>query len=199
VARFRSRALGLVLIAGALLVAFISRGLWLRFLGEALVRSDPPARADAALVLGGDYTGNRILKACEVARQGYVPRIFVSGPEGHYGFFESDLAIRFAVERGCPASWLVGLPNEAHSTREEAEVLLPELRRRGVRSLLIVTSDYHTRRARRIFEPQSAGVRLRFVAAPDRYFRARAWWRTRQGQKTVFFEWSKTLATAVGL
>jgi hypothetical protein len=40
---------------------------------------------------------------------------------------------------------------------------------------------------------------MRTVAAPDEFFRAESWWRSRQAQKTVFMEWSKTVATAIGM
>jgi hypothetical protein len=36
------------------------------------------------------------------------------------------------------------------------------------------------------------------VTAADEYFKADSWWRDREAQKTVFFEWSKTIATALG-
>jgi hypothetical protein len=40
---------------------------------------------------------------------------------------------------------------------------------------------------------------MRTVAAPDQFFRPDSWWRNREAQKTVFFEWSKTVATALGI
>jgi hypothetical protein len=40
---------------------------------------------------------------------------------------------------------------------------------------------------------------MRTVTAPDEYFHPDSWWRSREGQKTVFFEWSKTVATALGI
>jgi hypothetical protein len=39
---------------------------------------------------------------------------------------------------------------------------------------------------------------MRVVAAPDENFQEGSWWRNREAQKTVFFEWTKTLATALG-
>ena len=81
--------------------------------------------------------------------------------------------------------------------------MFAELRRRHVRSFLLVTSDYHTARARRIFlaaeRAMGGGPAMRTVAAPDQFFRPDSWWRNREAQKTAFFEWSKTVATALGL
>jgi uncharacterized SAM-binding protein YcdF (DUF218 family) len=203
VARRRS-ILSRFLIALAI-VAFllaISYRLWLPMIGRALVHDDGPSQADIAVVLGGDYWGHRIETAGMLVRRGYVPKVLVSGPPGFYGLHESGLAIPYAVGKGFPAEWFEAFPNETSSTREEAGVLVPELIRRGAHRVLIVTSDYHSARARRIFlateKALGGGPKLRFVAAPDQYFRADSWWRTRESQKVAFFEWWKTVGSAIG-
>ncbi|HXG34846.1 MAG TPA: YdcF family protein [Bryobacteraceae bacterium] len=178
----------LIVAAGAL-----THGWWLAALGGFLVRADPPGRAELAVVLAGDWWGNRILKAGELVRRGYVPRALVSGPDGAYGYHECDLAIPFAVRRGFPEHWFVHLHHRGYSTREEAQAVLPELRRRGIRSVLIVTSDYHTRRAGAIYRSLAPDLQIRVVAAPDAFFRADTWWQTRQGRKQWFYEALKTV------
>ena len=191
-------ALAILLAAGVL-----ARSLWLPALGYALVHDDGPAKADLVVVLGGDYYGRRILKGAELVRQGYAPAALVSGPAGFYGAYECDLAIPFAVRHGYPPEYFIPFPNQALSTREEASLALPELRRRNVRSFLLVTSDYHTARAARLFRAAlraaGGGPAMRVVAAPDEFFRPDSWWRSRQAQKTVFAEWCKTIASAFGI
>jgi uncharacterized SAM-binding protein YcdF (DUF218 family) len=195
--RLKLLAACLVVAAGAIL----SRSLWLQWLGYALIHDDGPAKADIAVVLAGDTWGHRIEKAAELIREGYIPAALISGPPG-YGLHESDYAIAYAVRQGFPAQWFIAMPHSALSTREEARVVLAELRRRNVRSFLLVTSDYHTARARRTFlaveRDMGGGPAMRTVAAPDEYFRPDSWWRNREAQKTVFFEWSKSVATALG-
>ena len=88
---------------------------------------------------------------------------------------------------------------QAHSTREEAGVIVADLRRRGVHRFLLVTSDFHTARAGRIYRAAAPDLDVRVVAAPDRYFRADGWWRNREGQKVFLMEWMKTVANAVGI
>ena len=78
-------------------------------------------------------------------------------------------------------------------------MILPELRRRNVRSFLLVTSDFHTARAGRIFRSSARDLEMRVVAVPDEHFRRASWWRTAEGVRIVFTEWSKTLATAAGI
>ena len=202
----RLRSFRLTLLAACLVLAavlILGHSLWLPWLGYALVHDDGPAKADIAVVLAGDYSGNRIEKAAELVREGYVPAALISGAPGFYGLHESEYAIAYAIRKGFPAQWFIALPHTALSTRDEAPFVLAELRRRNARSFLLVTSDYHTARARRIFlaagRAMGGGPDMRTVAVPDQYFHPDSWWRNREGQKTAFFEWSKTLANALGL
>ena len=189
-----------VCILIVLALAFATHSLWLAALGRVLVRDEGPAHADMVLVLAGDFYGNRILRAAELVRQGYAPKVLVSGPRLIYGLYECDLAIPFAVQHGYPANWFIRAPNEAHSTREEAASILGNLRRLGVHRFLLVTSDYHTARAARIFRAAARrDFDIRVVAAPDPYFRPDDWWRNREGEKIFFEEWSRTLANLLGI
>lgn len=198
---FRLKLLAACLVLAA--AAILSRSLWLPVLGYALVHDDGPAKADIAVVLAGDQVGHRIEKAAELIREGYVPAALISGSPGYWGLHECDFEIAYAVRQGFPARWFIALPHSALSTRDEAPIVLGELRRRNVRSFLLVTSDYHTARARRIFlaaeRAMAGGPTMRTVAVPDQFFRPDSWWRNREGQKTVFFEWSKTVASALGI
>jgi uncharacterized SAM-binding protein YcdF (DUF218 family) len=191
----------IVLFAIAATLALTSSW-WLPALGWALVRDEGPAKADLAVVLGGDFWGNRIVKGGELVRQGYVPAALVSGPPGVYGQHESDLEIAYAVRQGYPSQYFIAFPDEARSTQDEAVMILPELQRRHVRRVLVVTSDYHSRRAARVFRAEErtlgGGIEIRMVATPDQEFHPDSWWRSRQGQKIAFMEWSKTLSSAIG-
>ena len=203
--RRRRSKTGIFVLALAVLLAAaaLARSWWLPALGYALIHDEGPAKADLIVVLAGDPYGLRILKGAELVRQGYAPAALVSGAAGFYGAYECDLAIPFAVRHGYPPEYFIPFPNQALSTREEAGLALPELRRRNVRSFLLVTSDYHTARAARLFRAalraSPGGPAMRVVAAPDEFFRPDSWWRSRQAQKTVFTEWCKTIASAFGI
>jgi uncharacterized SAM-binding protein YcdF (DUF218 family) len=199
------RPLGLLFTISFLalgVVAWLLHPVWLPFFGRILVRNDGPAPSDFAVVLGGDYTGNRIAKAAELVRAGFVPRVLVSGPPGFYGVRESDLAIAFIVRKGFPAEWFIASPNQALSTSDEARSILSDLRRRDAHSYILVTSEYHSARAARVFQAAAREMgytpAMRVVASRNYFFRSDTWWRDREGQKAVFLEWSKLLSSAVG-
>lgn len=167
--------------------------------GTFLIAADTPAHADAAFVFAGDATCGRILRASELVAAGWTKRIFVSGPDRVYGVNEADLAIDCAVRSGRPREWFLPLYTDASSTREEVAAALPQLRAAGVRSLLAVTSDYHTRRAGTLLRQAAGdGISVRMIATPERRFVPDRWWQTRDSAEVLFYEWVKTVVTALG-
>ena len=195
----RSRKRLSLILAILVVGAALTHSLWMGLLGAYLIHADQPARADYAVVLAGDFYGHRVEAGGDLVRQGFVRKALVSGPRGCYGMAESDLAVNFAVNKGYPADYFIKFPNNATSTRDEARLLVPELRRLGARSFLLVTTDYHTRRAGRYFRQEAGGLDMRVIAAPDEFFRWDSWWHNREAQKTVYIEWSKTLASLFGM
>jgi uncharacterized SAM-binding protein YcdF (DUF218 family) len=198
-ALFRHHPLRWTIPLLAILTIALASPLWLRAAGNFLVRDETPFHGDMLVVLAGDDHGNRILKAAELARRGFAPQILVSGPYCCYGNVESDLAIAFAVRKGYPAEWFVSFPIHDTSTATEVPDIVRELERRRVGRFVVVTSNYHTRRTAEIFRRHVPADRFRVVAAPDWAFRPEDWWRSRDGRKQAFLEWTKTLATWVGL
>ena len=128
-----------------------------------------------------------------------APQVLVSGPSGIYGSHECDLAIPYAVQAGYPESYFLHGENEARSTVEEAAAMVPQLVRLNVKHVLLVTSDFHTRRSGRIFRATAPGLKFTVVAARGSEFSADGWWRNRQGRKIAFNEWTKTIAEWFGI
>jgi len=189
----------LVIACAAVVLAYVCRSVWLPVPGRFLVRAEAPDRAEVAVVLAGVYYGHRIVKAAELANSGYVKKVLVSGPSGAYGHYECDLAIEFAVAKGYPKELFIPVPNLSRSTREEAIIMLDELRRMGVHKFLVVTSNFHTRRTGAIYRSLARDMEFRVVAAPDEYFNPENWYQIREARKVLFFEWVKTLAEWVGM
>jgi uncharacterized SAM-binding protein YcdF (DUF218 family) len=152
----------------------------------------------ALLVLGGDDYGTRIIKAAELAQAGYAPYVLVSGPVKLLGH-ESDATIEYARRQGFPDSLFRPLPNNADSTRSEAQFIGSYLRAHGLNRILLVTSNFHTRRAAWLMRHENPGLQVDVVPAPDPRFTPNAWWKSRTGQKTFLIEWIKTVATWLGL
>jgi uncharacterized SAM-binding protein YcdF (DUF218 family) len=186
----------LILFACVAAGAYAGRHVWLPEIALFLIEDHPPEKAEIIVVLAGDGYGRRILRAVELVEQGYAPRVLVNGSAEFYGLNESQAAIEFAVQRGAPRRVFEAFPNEAKSTIEEAKIVDDELTRQGVSKALVVTSDFHTRRSRSLFAARGSGkVKYVFVASAYPEFDPEAWWHSRQGVKTLFLEYLKTVYT----
>jgi uncharacterized SAM-binding protein YcdF (DUF218 family) len=183
-----------VLICVLILLPAIFSSAILAALGAFLVHSGQPQTADIILVIGGDYTGERILKAAELERDGYAPTVFVSGGGSMYGFHEAELAVAFVQDHGYTAEKFIQFRYPASSTVDEAMHVIPELRAIGVHRYLLVTSPEHTARAGRVFRRVAPDLDVRVVAAPSPVWNGGRWWATREGRKTWLMEASKTVA-----
>lgn len=168
--------------------------------GGFLIVDDGPRKADAIVVLGGDDLGTRIVKGAQLEKAGYAPYVLVSGPPYLLGH-ESDITIEYAVRQGFPPSLFRSVPlplDAAESTRSEAIYLGDYLKKDGVHSILLVTSNFHTRRARYLWRQANPWLTIAVEAAPDRFFAPETWWKSRAGKKTFLYEWMKTIATWAG-
>ncbi len=184
----------LILLAAAAVAGYATRLTWLEAMSSLLVVSHTPEPADIVVVLAGGTDGQRLLRAVELVEQGYAPRILVDGAGEFYGLEEAAMAVDFAVKRGASPPILDPFPIEADSTYVVVKTVDQELARRGIHKALVVTSNYHTRRARNLFERLTSGkVKYLIIAAPAVEFKPDGWWRTREGKKTLVLEYLKTV------
>jgi uncharacterized SAM-binding protein YcdF (DUF218 family) len=90
---------------------------------------------------------------------------------------------------------------DVDSTEDEANALVACISTRGLRSVVVVTSDYHTRRAGIIFRKtirrQQVDVQLSVYGVTDPVFRSAGWWRERRSAKTWLMEVTKLCSTLV--
>lgn len=170
----------------ALLIALLANG------GRMLV-VDAPEPSDVILVLAGE-TDRRPAKGLQLLDQGYGRIVIIDVPAAAmiYHFSQVELAQKYveglpraAAVRICP---IVGL-----STRDEAHDVEKCLAGVEGRRILIVTSEYHTRRALSIFRHEVQGKSFSMAAARDEREYGTAWWRRREWAKTFLAEWERLL------
>jgi uncharacterized SAM-binding protein YcdF (DUF218 family) len=162
----------------------------LRLAGGVWVVDDPPQASDAIVMLGDDnYNADRASRAAQIFKAGYAPRIIVSGRYLRPYASIAELEEHDLIDRGVPQAAIVRFAHHADNTREETTAISQVLASHGWKRILLVTSNYHTRRSRylaeRVFPP---GTVLRVVAAPDSDYDPLSWWRTRNGLKIFAHE-----------
>jgi uncharacterized SAM-binding protein YcdF (DUF218 family) len=166
-------------------VFYFARGPILRFVAESWIVEDPLSRADAIIVLSDDnFYADRATHAADLYRHGMAPIVVASGRRLRPNAGIAELMEHDLIERGVPKDKILRLSHNAENTREEAETTAQQALERKWRSVIVVTSNYHTRRARYIFShvfpPQTL---VRVSGAPDGDFDPDHWWQTRKSLK----------------
>jgi hypothetical protein len=174
----------LVLIFGGVLLAAL-----VVTSGRFLVINQP-RKSDVMVVLAGE-TDQRPARGLALLDQGYAPRLILDVPAEARIYQWNQLEIARNYVEGLPQAGAIAVcPIYGHSTKDEAQDVSRCLRGIGARSVLLVTSDYHTRRALSIFErvsPADYSVAAVFDASEFGV----QWWRHREWAKVNFDEWLK--------
>ena len=190
---------GRTLVVGILILTAILLLRWqasLSYLGGYLVDIDLAQPADLILVLGGDFLGPRVIEAAELAKRGYAPVVLLSSPPYATGT-EGDWTIPFLVQRGYRSDNLEVFAHTAHSTIAEANALRGELTRRGVKRVILVTSNYHSRRAAIVFRLFCPGINFISAPAPDPHYHIDGWWNDASSRQLFLSEWTKILGSVL--
>jgi uncharacterized SAM-binding protein YcdF (DUF218 family) len=171
-------------------VLYAARRPLLRLAGESWVVEDPLQQSDALLLLGDDnFFADRATRASELYRQKLAPVVVASGRRLRPSAGVAELMEHDLIERGVPKDRIIRFPQDADNTREEAQALRALVVEKNWHSVIVVTSNYHTRRARYIFErifPDSVAVRV--ASARDGGFDPEHWWENRKSLKLFMGE-----------
>lgn len=186
------RLAALLFLALVLVVLFFFRFSLMAAAGRWLVVSDPLAPANAIIQLSGDdYEADRAAHAAQLYKAGWAPVVVASGSQIRPYLSEADLEKRDLEADGVPANAILPLRQHDLYTLQEARDVLVLCREQKWTRVIVVTSNYHTRRSRYIFRhvfPDSIVVRV--SPAPDSGFQTDGWWKTRLGTKTFAREYA---------
>jgi len=179
------------------LVLYLIRRPILRFVAESWIIEDPLDKADALIVLGDDnFYADRATRGVQLFREGKAPVVVASGRRLRPNAGIAELIEHDLVERGVPKDKIVRFTHDGDSTLEEAEGLRRMAKERKWRKVIVVTSNYHTRRARYIFRrvfPQ--GIAVSIASTRDGDFDPEHWWETRKSIKELTREFAGMLET----
>lgn len=184
------KLLFLIFLVVFVAILYLARHPILRFAGDFWIVDETPQVSDVIVILSDDnYGADRATKAAQLFRSGMAPHILASGRllrpyAGIAELMEHDLKAL-----GVPANAIVPVTHRATNTREEAIADAQAISAHGWKKVLLVTSNYHTRRANYIFERAlPAGTELRVISAPDSEYDPNTWWHTRNGLKRFLYE-----------
>jgi uncharacterized SAM-binding protein YcdF (DUF218 family) len=181
----KSLALLFLLAFGGLI--YLVRAPILRFVGENWIVEDPLERSDAILVLSDDnFYADRAQRAAELYRRGMAPVVVASGRRLRSYAGIAELMVHDLAERGVPKDKIEAFAQDADNTKDEARALALLASKRKWRSVIVVTSNYHTRRSRYIFRHVfPSATRVLLASAPDGDFDPENWWQHRKSLKEL--------------
>jgi uncharacterized SAM-binding protein YcdF (DUF218 family) len=182
--RKRIRLWTVALVLTAMLLVFAANA------GRLLV-VDAPEPSDVILVLAGE-TDHRPARAVQLLEQGYARRVVIDVPAEAMIFGSSEVQLAEKYAQGSPQAAAIRIcPIEGLSTRDETHDAAKCLVSEGGHRILIVTSEFHTRRALSIFRHELRGYSFSVSKARDEAEFGTRWWTHREWAKTCLGEWEK--------
>ncbi|WP_320175087.1 YdcF family protein [Maridesulfovibrio sp.] len=191
----------LLTLIGALTVAGMLAAAVLFFFAPVLLQQeDKLEKAEAIVVLGGHYY--RPLYAADLYNEGYAPRILASKPVitpeieavrdlGIHFPYQWEVFRDVLLKKGVPAEKIEFFGKANISTLDEAKNLKEKLTPQ-IKSVILVTSPMHTRRAGIIFrEILPPDVKIIVVGTPYEVTPDK-WWTNFRAAPFVVLEVAKT-------
>lgn len=191
--------INLALILLVILVA--ARTPTLQVMGRWLIVEDAAEKAEIMVVLGGGPVV-RGMAAADYYQRGLAPMVVLMRPDVErpdlLGNLDIDQTGAWGLTRllltahGVPPSAIVNDSGFVDSTEDEANRIKLFVEARKVKSLILVTSKYHSRRAAMIFR-DVLGPEVKVISLPSSYdpFDPDTWWTSRPQAKRVVLEYQK--------
>jgi len=173
----RRTVIAVALILGAALFGAVRA---LPKAGRWLEVSTPLHPADLVVALGGDRARQEL--AADLFRRGFANRVLFTGADARARDYEC---------LGIPTERAVPLPPPAYTTGEEARAVRTIVDAAGVRSIIVVTAPFHSRRSLAIFRRalRGAGTEVMLAATRNPRYDTDRWWRDHMGVKSVLSEY----------
>ena len=183
----------LVLLAALILgpsLIYLDRVNLLTDAGNLLIVRDKLEPADIIFLLNGDAT-SRPYYAAELFQKGQASRVVIARMEDsrsvQLGAYPNptDSNIEILRKLGVPDASIVQLRPEkgVMHTADEAMALYAYLKDNPIHKVIVVTSEFHSRRSRYMFRKalQGTGVKIMLAPTRDMKYGANDWWRSEDG------------------
>lgn len=203
----RAKLIFLIILALAIIQLIASRQSILKALGEYLIfQQAAPQQADVIVILANwEDTIIRVRAGADLYKGELAKKIFVPRMEQMGGLEEikklginipenRDLVITLLQGLGVPLYAIETSAQEVTNTWDEAQEVSNLVEQKGYKSILLVTSKYHSRRAYLIFKDALKG-KATVISVPSPYDASEpeSWWKRNEDVKKVIMEYPKLL------
>ena len=175
-------------------------GNWLNYeqmgaCGSAPDNSENCKKADVIIAISGGDTTARAEKAINLYRQNFAKNIIFSGAAADPSSpSNAKVMYDLAVKKGVPQS-AIKLDETSENTRQNSENVAKILKENGWTNAILVSENYHLRRAYTNFVGADAQANFRTTAAKNQIF----WWAEPRGWILIISEIGGMTKTAAGV
>jgi len=172
-------------------------------LGEYLIVKHSPQESDLIVCLVGANV-ERGLATADAFQKGLAPQIFMAREESVDGYDllrergidypgDVDLMVMLLEQLGISRSVFLTSDRTVDSTIDEAEYIRDLVIEKGYKSLILVTSPTHSRRAWLTFKKVFKESGVKIISLPSSYskFNPENWWEQRKYVREVIIEYQK--------
>mgnify|MGYP001194610546 CR=1 FL=1 len=174
-------------------------GNWLNYeqmgaCGSAPDNSENCKKADVIIAISGGDTTARAEKAINLYKQNFAKNIIFSGAAADPSSpSNAKVMYDLAVKKGVPQS-AIKLDETSENTRQNSENVAKILKENGWTNAILVSENYHLRRAYTNFVGADAQANFRTTAAKNQIF----WWAEPRGWILIISEIGGMTKTAAG-
>lgn len=191
--RHKRFLIAIVVIFLFVMLLVFTHQIWLTKLAQFLIVQTDISPCDVIIMLSGGT--ERFRHSVDLYKQGFAPNIILN--------LDSQTPIKFADvqidwrdiltlarEKGDIPETALLIIEGVSSTYDDARLSREEMQKRGFRSAIVVTSPYHTRRARMVFRKvyKDSGILLCYSPVEKSWFRVEKWWTRERELITVINE-----------
>lgn len=189
----------LIWTLGSVLVACVVASTVVFFgLGYYLSPQDQLTKTDAIVAISGGETDTRAAEAIKLYQEGWSNRLIFSGAAQDTTGPSNAAAMRQqALAAGVPES-AIQLDEKSANTQENADNVQQLVSGLGYRSIILVTSPYHQRRAYMVFHRALPGITVINHSCIDHSWSRSQWWATLASRALTVTELQKVLYELLG-
>jgi len=191
--------LGIILICAT---AYLVHPVLLRSMGGYLIVDEDPLEQTSAIVVLSSSLPYRALEGARLYKDGWAPKVVLTRPhrKRHFDTLESlgihkmevhELHYEVLLRSGVEPEAIVVVDEGVENTLGELKTVLRALSPSIGTTLILVTSDYHSRRTRNIWDYLTEG-KIRGIirwTRDDKLFDAERWWKNRDSVELLVHEY----------
>lgn len=180
-------------VIGILLLFIVTPIVFVLGVGFYLSPQDELQPADAIVAISGGETDQRTAEAVELFNEKYAPIIIFSGAARDEGVSNASVMKSIAIKQGVPEEKIL-VEEKAQDTFDNAKYVQEIVEQYNIRSIILVTSPYHQRRAAATFrEFLGDDVTIINHSSTDSAWRKNGWWKDNWAKALTWSELRKVM------